>query len=253
MQFGNGTRLMVCFHGFGDNAAAFNVLEPSLKDRYTVVSIDLPFHGETNWTPGEPFTPEQANALVDDLMSRFNVKQVSLAAFSIGGKIALKVFETNPEKVEELWLFAPDGLKNNIWYNIAVYPTWGRKLFRFLLDRPKFLIGVVNLLKATTVFPKSFAQFLIHNVRQRESRERVWNTWIGIRGFEVSPRRLNELLKVSQTKCHIVMGQHDPVIKPRIGRTFVKGLPNAELHLIPRGHYIMKPYLNDVIARILDR
>jgi pimeloyl-ACP methyl ester carboxylesterase len=244
---------MVCFHGFGDDATSFHVLQPSLRDRYTVVSVDLPFHGKTKWKTGEPFTPQQAIDLVSDLMRSHNVEQVALAAFSIGGKIALKVFEMNPGNVEELWLYAPDGLKNNIWYNIAVYPAWGRKLFRLLLDEPKFLIGLVDVLKALRVLPKSLAQFLKHNLKQLASRERVWNTWIGIKGFEVQPGRLKQVMKESNTHIHIVMGQHDPVIKPRIGRAFVNGVPNADLRIIPKGHYILKPYLNDVIVQILNR
>lgn len=244
---------MVCFHGFGDDAASFNVLEPSLKERYTVVSVDLPFHGNTKWKAGEPFTPEQANALVEDLMKKQNVNRVLLAAFSIGGKIALKVFEQKPKKIEALWLFAPDGLKNNIWYNLAVYPAWGRKLFRFLLDHHKLLIGLVEVLRMLRVFPKPFAQFLKHNLKQRDSRDRIWNTWIGIKGFEVPPRRLKQLLSEHNTPCHIVMGTYDPVIKPRIGKSFVKGLSNVELHLIPKGHYLLKPYLNGLMTRILNR
>ena len=242
---------MVCFHGFGDDAASFNVLEPSLKERYTVVSVDLPFHGETNWKAGEPFAPEQAMALVDDLMKRHNVNKVSLAAFSIGGKVALKVFETDPEKVEELWLFAPDGLKNNVWYNLAVYPAWGRALFRWLLNRPKVLVFAVRVCKRLGAIPKSFGQFLETSLRTPEVRERVWNTWLGIRGFEVPYKRLQKILRANKTTCHVIMGKHDAVIKPYVGRRFVEGIPNAHLHVIPKGHYLLKPYLNEVIKTIL--
>ena len=81
--------------------------------------------------------------------------KVAFAAFSIGGKIVLKVFEMNPERVESLWLFAPDGLKNNMWYNLAVYPAWGRKIFRYLIDSPKLAVGMLKLLRWINVFPEN--------------------------------------------------------------------------------------------------
>ena len=253
LQFGSGNALLVAFHGFGDDASSFKAVEPSLGKKFKIVSVDLPFHGQTNWNKDDHFSPEVAWQLVDALMLQHGVSTVSFAAFSIGGKIALKLFETRPTKVDSLWLFAPDGLKNNVWYNLAVYPAWGRKLFRFLLNRPKLLTTVIGICKRLGVIPKSFAQFLESSLQRPEARERVWNTWLGIRGFEVPYKRLQTLLRAGKTTCHIVMGKHDAVIKPYVGQRFVSDIPNAHLHVIPKGHYLLKPYLNEAIERILHR
>lgn len=229
------------------------MLEPSLGKRYTVVSVDLPFHGQTRWDKEEKFSHEAAWQFVEALMLEHSVRKVSLAAFSIGGKIALKLFATKPEKIESLLLLAPDGLQNNMWYNIAVYPKWGRALFRFLLDRPKLVVGVVRLLKRIGVFPKYFARFLETSLKKSDERERVWDTWLGIAGFEVPQKRLRETLIKSDVSCLIIMGEHDAVIKPRVGKQFVRNVPNATLTIIPKGHYLLKPYLNDYIERILSK
>lgn len=243
----------MAFHGFGDDAHSFETLKPSLGQRFTIVSVDLPFHGQTRWNENEKFPPEAAWQLVDALMLEHHVQSVSFAAFSIGGKVALKLFETKPQKVKSLWLFAPDGLKNNIWYNVAVYPKWGRALFRFLLDRPVLLIGVVRLLKRLGVFPKSFAQFLETSLQKKESRERVWNTWLGIAGFEVQQHKLrNTLQQHPDVTCEVIMGKYDVVIKPRVGKQFVDGISNARLTIVPKGHYLLKSYLNEHIERILS-
>ena len=251
IEFGSGNALLVAFHGFGDDASSFNVIEPSLGKRFKIVAVDLPFHGKTNWNASEKFTPDAAWQLVNALMLQYGVSKVSLAAFSIGGKIALKLFETQPEKVDALWLFAPDGLKNNVWYNIAVYPGWGRALFRWLLDRPKFLVLAIRVSKWVGACPKSFAQFLESSLQKPEARERVWNTWLSIRGFEVPYKSLQQTLRASETTCHILMGKHDAVIKPQVGQRFVDGIPNAHLHVIPKGHYLLKPYLNEYIEKVL--
>ena len=45
--FGTGPELLIALHGFGDRARMFAVLEPALADRYRVVAVDWPFHGQT--------------------------------------------------------------------------------------------------------------------------------------------------------------------------------------------------------------
>lgn len=253
VRFGSGDKLMIAFHGFGDDAATFEVLEPSFGKYYTVVSVDLPFHGLSEWKAGEQFTPAQANDLVEELMNQHNVGKVSFAAFSIGGKIALKLFEMNPARTESLWLFAPDGLKNNMWYNLAVYPAFGRKMFRYLIDRPRLVIKFLRVLRWVKVFPESFTKFLEPHILDINMRERVWNTWLGIAGFEVLPSRLKNLLNQHRTPTHIFMGQFDPVIKPRIGRNFVKGLTAVHFEVIPKGHALLKNYLNGYIEQHLTK
>ncbi len=48
-RFGAGPELLIAIHGFSDRARMFTVLEPALAGKYTVVAIDLPFHGQTEW------------------------------------------------------------------------------------------------------------------------------------------------------------------------------------------------------------
>src|ERR1035437_4038700 len=51
-QFGNGAKLLLCFHGYGEMAGSFLFLEKSLGKEYTMIAIDFPFHGKTNWQEG---------------------------------------------------------------------------------------------------------------------------------------------------------------------------------------------------------
>lgn len=244
---------MIAFHGFGESAEMFEVIEPSLGKIYSIVSVDLPFHGLTEWTAGEKFTPRQANDLVELLMKKYGIDKISFASYSIGGKIALKLFEMNPERVETIWLFAPDGLKNNIWYNLAVYPAWGRKLFRYVIDHPQATVNLLKLLHLLRIFPKNLTAFLQSQLLDVNMRERIWNTWLGIAGFEVLPSRLKNLFRQDETACYIFMGQFDPVIKTKVGRRFAKGLSNVRLEIIPKGHALMKSYLNSYIEKYLQR
>ena len=49
LSMGSGKQILIALHGYGDNAALYKVLLPSLGNRYTIYAIDLPYHGRTRW------------------------------------------------------------------------------------------------------------------------------------------------------------------------------------------------------------
>ncbi len=55
---GSGDRLLFCFHGYGENAATFSFLEKAIGHLFTIVAIDMPFHGQTDWKEGNYFAPD---------------------------------------------------------------------------------------------------------------------------------------------------------------------------------------------------
>ena len=134
LKFGHGKKLLFCFHGFGESADSFTVLKSSLEKIYTVIAIDLPLHGMTHWNE-KYFDKKNVAEIIEQLMKDFGTEKCSLMGFSMGGKIVLGAMHEMPGRVEEIYLIAPDGLKKNIWYNLSVYPSWGRKLFLDLMIR----------------------------------------------------------------------------------------------------------------------
>ena len=49
LRLGTGSRLLICFHGFGDHAVIWRNLEKKMGRKFTLIAIDLPFHGHTDW------------------------------------------------------------------------------------------------------------------------------------------------------------------------------------------------------------
>ena len=56
-QFGSGNKLLFCFHGYGRDSDSFNFLDTPLGDQYTIIAIDMPFHGLTKWNNTLTFHP----------------------------------------------------------------------------------------------------------------------------------------------------------------------------------------------------
>src|SRR5882724_5510260 len=68
---GNGRRPLIAFHGYSDSANSFNLLEEYMGNDYTLIAIDMPFHGKTDWKEGLTLRPvdliEIMNAILQDL------------------------------------------------------------------------------------------------------------------------------------------------------------------------------------------
>ena len=142
-SYGNGFAQVLAFHGFGRTSADFALFEPLLAERCTIHAFDLHFHGESS-TPGErahePFTPEELAAYFTAFADHMGVQRVTLLGYSLGGRIALSLLTTMPDRVASVLLVAPDGLKTRPWYRVLAASRFGRHLYgRFVETRTAFM------------------------------------------------------------------------------------------------------------------
>ena len=105
---GTGKKLLIAFHGFGNNADIFQPLAEAIGSEYTTVSIDLPGHGKTNWST-RYFKKKDLMAIVQGIKNEFGVEQLSLIGYSLGAMFLAKYLNNSPlsKPVEALILIAP--------------------------------------------------------------------------------------------------------------------------------------------------
>lgn len=248
LKFGSGNKLLFAFHGFGDTAWQFKVLEHSFGKSYTVISIDLPFHGLSEWHEGEILKPKDLLGFIDHINDAFQVTRFSMAGFSLGGKLVLGLYQLAPHRIDQLWLFAPDGLKKNIWYNLAVNTGPGQWLFRYFLHHPEHFFRFIRILVSIKLIRKEYVQFLSQQLDSIEKRMLVINIWTCMREFATRPKQLKGLVRTHNTPVYLFAGRYDTIIRPSFGRSFTGNLPSAELIILDKGHYLLKDYLNPYIA-----
>lgn len=108
-RFGSGPKAVVCFHGYGEEAAAFNFLEKYASNQYTFISIDLPFHGKTEWKDGINFLPKDLLQIIERILeqnkpptSNFQPQnpnpKLSILGFSLGGRMGIKSLSNHSRK-----------------------------------------------------------------------------------------------------------------------------------------------------------
>jgi pimeloyl-ACP methyl ester carboxylesterase len=161
-----------------------------------------------------------------------------LIGFSLGGKIALISYQLLAERVQAVWLFAPDGLPTSPWYWLAT-KTPLRRLFQYLMlaEHPIFQ-KILDCVAKWGIFPKKYLQFIKSQIRQPQQRQQVYATWLLYRDFEVKPMLIQQLAVKYATHFKVFVGKKDTFIRATQLQKFVNTLrPLATLEVLDCGHH----------------
>ncbi|MBK7442156.1 MAG: alpha/beta hydrolase [Bacteroidetes bacterium] len=251
-RYGKGAATLFAFHGFSETGTSFLPLVPILGKRYTIYAFDLPFHGGTKWLEKQPFTKSDLEAIILQFCKEHHIVHFSLLGFSMGGKCALHLTQVMPEKIDALWLLASDGIKTNKIYNVAVYPKWGRELFRTTINHPGWFFAVVNTATSLKLLTPWLKKFTYNHMDTREKRMRLYNTWISMAAFNPDIQLVKQKINTYQIPVRLFFGKRDEVIPVSVGAYFAEGLDNCELIQLERGHYFIDEKINPFLDAVLS-
>ena len=241
-RFGNGPEPVLCFHGYGEDAQRFASLRPATGERFTLLAIDLPFHGRTQWREGLRFTPDDLRQIAMQVLveNGFHADFLVLG-YSLGGRVALSLYETMPEKVTRMVLLAPDGLKMNFWYWLATQTWMGNRLFRFTMYRPGWFFGMLRVLNRLGLVNSSIFKFVKHAIGDASVRQALYERWTAFRRLKPNLRRLRGFISTNNTPVRLLYGSHDRIILPAPGERFRVGIEKqVKIEIIASGHQLLQ-------------
>lgn len=250
-KFGEGSACLLAFHGFGEAGSSFLQVAASLEKKFTVYAMDLPFHGSTIWKENHPFSKKDLAAIIQLLLEQASIQRFSLMGFSMGGKCAMALCKVFPDKIDSLFLLASDGIRTRKIYNVAVYPTWGRQLFKSIIDRPGWFFSFIRIMKRMHLLSPWLLKFTVNHMDTREKRQRLYDTWVSMADFQINIRLLQTALNEAHIKVYLIFGKRDEVIPPRVAYLLAGGLHDAHVEIIERGHYFLDSRLNEVLEKQL--
>jgi len=251
-RFGHGPEAMLAFHGFSETGSSFVCLEPALGQRYTVWAIDLPYHGGTRWRESTHFAKADLEAIVQQLMEENGLHTISLFGFSMGGKCAMEICHRFPGQVRELYLLASDGIKTRTVYNVAVYPAWGRSLFKSIISRPGWFFTFIRIMHRMKILSPWLYRFTMNHMDTEEKRQRLYDTWVSMANFEIDIKSLKQTIRQHAIPLKLVFGERDEVIPPAVAHEMAAGLPTATVRIIRRGHYFIDDKLNHTLEELTE-
>ncbi|MFM7473180.1 MAG: alpha/beta fold hydrolase, partial [Crocinitomicaceae bacterium] len=165
--------------GFSDNWATH---AKKLADYYRVILVDLRNHGHSPWS--DEFTYELMVSDLNELITQLDLPKFILLGHSMGGKVAMRFAQMNPENLDKLVV---------VDMGVKAYPP-----------HHQHIISAINSLNVSTISARSQAeqhlrnyvdnegviQFLLKNLYWKEKGKLEWRM-----NFPVLVENMSEILK----------------------------------------------------------
>ena len=245
-RFGSGPELLIALHGFSDRARMFTVLEPALSEKYTVVAIDLPFHGQTTWDKNT-FLKEDLLGIIRQILAEQEKNTFSLMAFSFGARLAQAMLPELAAQINHLYLISPDGINTKGMSMATHTPMWMRRLLFRILQRPGWFIGMVDAGKKVKVVPPLVHHFLTNNLNRPERFQRTFGCWLAMDSFYLRRRHIKRVLQTTGLPTQVFIGKNDPMLGHSSLKKLYESIPNVEITWLDDGHRLV----GEELARML--
>ncbi|WP_172643000.1 alpha/beta fold hydrolase [Rhizobium hidalgonense] len=248
-------------HGYPCSSYEFRNLMPRLADRWRLIAPDFPGAGYSGTPDDFDYSFDGYAAWLEAFAGALEIDRFALYLHDFGSPIGARLAIKDPKRIVALIIQNGD-----IPYEDALGPkyadieaTWAlpraemRKLLaetiseevfheEFLNDLPPHLADAIppDLWKLhwslMTPRRKEIAIDLIAGLKEN----RAW--------FPQHRKYLSE----NKPPTLIVWGPHDHYMPEKSARAYLRDLPDAELHLLGGGHWLLETHLGDVAALMRD-
>ncbi len=231
------SKILLCFHGFGQDRFAYETIHQSLTGTYTVYSFDAFFHGESKWNrKQESFYPKDWFNFMELFLEKESIKEFEVMGYSMGGKYAMITAQLFPLKIRHVHLLAPDGISTHFSYRFSTYPIVFKRLLKTQIKNPRVFNRLVKLVKATKWMDNYTLRFAETQMDTEFKRAQVYYSWVVLRHFIPDLKKLASQINTHQTTLTFYLGKHDKVISRKEVSRLVNLLDNPEIIEIDSGH-----------------
>jgi len=251
----------VLLHGFPSSSHMFRDLIPQLASDFHVIAPDYLGFGYSDAPSATEFeyTFDNVTALIEELLfSHLKLKSFSLYVQDYGAPVGFRIASRHPAAVEGVVVQNGNAYVEGISAAFEpLQPFWANrnaeteKAPRSLLTKQTTIFQYTHGAKnPEAISPDSytFDQALLdrpgndaiqldlfHNYT---SNVALYDAW-------------HEYFRAKQPRMLIVWGQNDPFFTVAGAKAFLNDLPNAELHLIDGGHFLLEEYSEIVAGEII--
>ncbi len=242
LTMGDGPDVLL-LHGLGGTRASLFETAAALSSSYRVHLPDLPGFGSSSKPPLGPYNARWFTTLLLELMDRLQIVEARLIGNSMGGRIAIEMALTAPERVQALGLLCPAVawihrglhpivrllrpelglLPHSFRRSLVASQFWSLFYDRYVLDPA---VGELMVDEFRRIYNSAGARYAF----LASARNIYLDNPFGRRGFYP---RLAEL----EPPALFIWGAHDPLVPAAFARHVSSWLPSAEQVTIERcGH-----------------
>lgn len=249
--FGTGAHGLIALHGFGESGHAFFAWEEELSADFTLIAVDLPFHGGASDWPAVGFGPDEVLSLIDHLLLHYSCKSYSLIGYSLGARIVEAVRPRLKKIPDGIWLLAPDGLATRRLALVNIFPlslrSWiGKRIEKQVslwlhLARRLYQIGVLDTFSV---------RYLRSQLADPLRRRRLMGVWASLPRLPIHKKKLLQAAIEAEPPIYLVIGRKDELIGWNNLKTWLEQWPEDKLYVFEnQGHRL----INEAVVRLLSK
>jgi len=258
-EYGTGDKIMLAFHGFGMHARQFDVLMPTLADKFRIFSFDLFFHGQTILNDASVEEVRKGLSTKEFLEyihlflkeKQLGEAQFSILSYSMGACMAWAILEDMPQKIDKLFFVAPDGIQVNKMVSILSNNRLVNRLAYKLVHSPKTVNFLLNSIQKFKYIDQDLHRILKQEFGSTETRLVCYNAITYNSKFRFDKTKLAALINQYDIDAFLYFGKKDKVFPAKIGQDFAQLLDRPRLHIFEEGHELVNNNLNTLIEKQL--
>ncbi|GAA1241447.1 alpha/beta hydrolase [Kitasatospora nipponensis] len=254
--------VLLLLHGFPASSHMFRDLIPLLAGRYRVIAPDYPGFGYSAAPPVEEFdyTFDHLAAVLGEFTERLGLDRFALYVQDYGAPVGLRLALAHPERITAIVTqngnAYEEGLVEEAWADIRAYwadpnpvteaPVRATQSAEGV--RWQYIHGVTD---QSLLNPDAWRHDIA--LLQRPGQDRVQLKLIGDYGSNVALYPdFHAYFRASQVPLLAAWGAHDQIFGPAGATAFLRDLPEAEVHLLPAGHFALETHSAQIAALIDD-
>ncbi|MER7516416.1 alpha/beta fold hydrolase [Streptomyces sp. NPDC126499] len=260
--------VLLLLHGFPTSSHMFRDLIPRLADDHRLIAPDHLGFGRSAAPPATAFdyTFAELAALTSDFTEALGLDRFALYVQDYGAPIGLRLALAHPERVTAIVTqngnAYEEGLGADAWAPVLALIAERTAKTEAPVRAIRSLDGIRR--QYETGVPAAYRDLLSPDawhhdaaLMAREGQDAIQLDLIADYGsnFALYPA-FQEYFRTSQVPLLAVWGEGDEIFVPAGAEAFRRDLPDAEIHLLPTGHFALEthaPAIAELIAGFLER
>ena len=250
---------ILLLHGLPSSSRMFEPLLTRLADSYHLVAPDYPGFGHSDWPEPAafPYTFDRIATVMDDFTQAMGVERYTMYMQDYGAPVGFRMVLAHPERAKAL--IVQDAVAHNeglgvnwttrraFWADRAANDEALRSNLlsmaatktRHVGDDPRVELYDPDLWTDEYAFLNSPGQAQIQSDLFYDYRTNVeaypkWQAW----------------MQKTQPPLLVIWGKHDLSFDPGEPERYRKDVPNAEVHVLDGGHFVMDTKAAEVAALV---
>ena len=247
-------------HGYPCSSYEFRNFMPALADRWRLLAPDFPGNGYSDTAPRFRHDFDGYADFLEQFLDRTQVQRFALYLHDFGSQIGLRLAMRRPDRVAALII------QNGDVYEDQLGPKYEplQRYFRNPTPEARAALG-------EAISEEGFKDEFLNDLRPEQAQCVPPDLWrlhwsllnderraialdviAGLKDNVAWFPRYQAYLRADRPPALIVWGPHDGYMPEGAARAYLCDLPEAELHLLDGGHWLLETNLDEVVRLSRD-